>query len=168
MSHRNHFLGPALATVIAIALNGAAVAGEIYTWKDAKGVTHYSDVKPEGDKVKILKAGAQQDMPGIVGDGESSKKDPSSKSPSSPVDPEEAFRKRRAEAAEAQAKAEKERQAAQTRKENCDAAQNQLTALRSGERMARYNASGEKEVLDDNARAAEIARVQRSVDSTCK
>jgi uncharacterized protein DUF4124 len=151
------------ALLIPLLLTGGfAAAGEIYTWRDANGVVHYSDVKPEGDKVKVLKAGTQRDLPGSTGAS------PAPKQESAAVDPEAAFRKRRTEAAEAQAKADKERQEADARKENCDAARNQLTALRSGERMARYNAAGEKEVLDDAAREAEITRVQRTVDSSCK
>ena len=31
-------------------LSPALVAGEVYTWKDAKGVTHYSDAPPPGGK----------------------------------------------------------------------------------------------------------------------
>lgn len=149
---------PLLATLLMPMLLGGsvAVAGEIYTWKDSKGVVHYSDVKPESNDVKVLKAGTQRDT-----------SDPApapAKKDSVAVDPDAAFRKRQAEAAEA----DKKSQQAAALKENCDAARNQLTALRSGERMARYNAAGEKEVLDDSAREAEIARVQRTVDSSCK
>lgn len=157
----SHLKRAALLLPLLAAGNLPALA-EIYTWKDANGVTHYSDVKPETEKAKVLKAGTQRDLPGTApptGDA---------KPEAAPADAEAAFRKRRADAAEAQAKADKERRDAQTRKEACDAAQNQLTALRNGERMARYNSAGEKEVIDDAAREAEIARVQRSADAACK
>lgn len=137
---------------------GAAQAAEIYTWRDAKGVVHYSDVKPDEDKVKVLKAGTQRDVPGATG---------GTSKPETAADQEEAFRKRRAEAAETQAKAEKQRQEGQVLKEGCDALRNQITALKSGERMARYNAAGEREVLDDTARETEIGRLQRQLDN-CK
>lgn len=141
---------------------GPVLAGDIYMWKDAKGVTHYSDVKPDGDQVKVIKGGIQKDITAPAPAPSTAAQD------STLSDPEAAFRKRRAEAAEAQAKADKERQEAQALEENCDAARGQLTALKNGERMARYNAAGEKEVLDDAARAEEITRIQRTVDSVCK
>jgi uncharacterized protein DUF4124 len=152
-----------LPTTLLLALlltSGWSVAGDIYMWKDAQGVVHYSDVKPETDKVKVLKGGAQRDLTPPA-------TSPSSKQDSTPIDPETAFRKRQAEAADAQAKADKDRQEADARKANCDAARSQLTALKNGERMARYNAAGEKEVLDDAARDAEISRIQRNLDSFC-
>jgi uncharacterized protein DUF4124 len=141
---------------------GMALAGDIYTWKDAQGVVHYSDVKPEADNVKIIKGGAKRDLSPPATATATSKQD------SAPIDPETAFRKRQAEAADAQAKADKERRQAELQQENCDAARSQLTALKNGERMARYNAAGEKEVLDDAARATEISRIQRDLDNFCK
>jgi hypothetical protein len=112
--------------------------------------------------VKILKAGSQRDLPGAPAAA------PAAEQKSAAADPEAAFRKRRAEAAEAQAKTDKERKEAAARQESCDAVRGQLTALKNGERMARYNAAGEKEVLDDAARDAEIGRLQRALDSSCQ
>ena len=155
---------PLLAALLApLLLPGSlAQAGEIYTWRDAKGVVHYSDVKPDAEKgqVKVLKAGTQRDLPDAPGSAPT-------KPQESAADQEEAFRKRRSEAAEAQAKAEKQRQDAQALKESCDALRNQITALKSGERMARYNASGEREVIDDATRESELGRLQRALDN-CK
>lgn len=154
-------LGLLPALVIPMLLGaGPAVAGEIYTWKDAQGVVHYSDVKPGNTDAKVLRAGSHGSV--------SEYAPPPSKPGATPADQEVNFQKRRTEAAEAQTKADKERQQAATLKENCETARNQLSALRSGERMARYNAAGEKEVLDDSAREAEINRVQRIVDGSCK
>lgn len=44
-------------------LPAVLVAGEVYTWKDAKGVTHYSDSPPPGGKAtsrSISQRGAAQ------------------------------------------------------------------------------------------------------------
>jgi predicted RNase H-like nuclease (RuvC/YqgF family) len=151
---------PLLATLLALLLSGTwAQAREIYTWRDAQGVVHYSDVKPDSDKAKVLKGGTQRDLAEPAGAGPAKKEEA--------TDPETAFRKRRTEAAEAQAKADKQRQEAQALKEGCEALRNQLTALKSGERMARYNASGEREVIDDATREGEINRLERNLDS-CK
>lgn len=156
-----------LSTFLLVGLlssSGWAWAGDIYMWKDAKGVTHYSDIEPETGAAKVIKGGVQQEItPPLPAAAPADTKDDATLS-----DPEAAFRKRRAEAAEAQAKADKERQEASARKENCEAARGQLTALKSGQRMARYNAAGEREILDDAAREAEIERIQRNVDRACQ
>lgn len=152
-----------VATLTALLLlAGFARAGEIYSWKDANGRTHYSDVKPNSDTVKAIQTPravpAKNTSPGAQGDAKAAE----------PDDPETAFRKRRTAAIEAEAKADKERQEAALAKENCDAMSAQLTALKSGERMARYNSAGEKEVIDDSTRASEIARLERNVAASCQ
>ena len=38
--------------VLASACSTALAAGKVYQWKDAKGVTHYSDSPPPGQKVQ--------------------------------------------------------------------------------------------------------------------
>ena len=52
----------------------------------------------------------------------------------------------------AKAKAEEQRVAA-AKAENCKRAREQIRTLESGMRMARINDKGEREVLDDKARA---------------
>jgi len=148
------------ALLVLLLSSGGSLAGDIYTWKDSKGVVHYSDMKPEAENVKVLKGGTQQELAPPPA--------PSTKPEDAPSDAETAFRKRRAEAADAQAKAEKERQQTAALKENCEAARNQLNAMKNGERMARYNSAGEKEVMDDATREAEIARLERNLAGSCK
>jgi hypothetical protein len=153
---------PATLLTALLLCHGPLMAGDIYTWKDAQGVVHYSDIKPSADNVKVIRGGAQRDVP------DTAATPPAAKPDATPTDPDAAFRKRRAEAADAQAKEDKERRQAELQKENCDAARSSLTALKNGERMARYNSAGEKEVLDDAQRAAEIDRIQRDLDTYCK
>ena len=45
-----HVLRPALLTLALAALSASAVAQQqtVYEWKDAKGVTHYTDTPPSG------------------------------------------------------------------------------------------------------------------------
>ena len=45
-----HVLRPALLTLVLAALSASAVAQQqtVYEWKDAKGVTHYTDTPPSG------------------------------------------------------------------------------------------------------------------------
>jgi hypothetical protein len=64
-------------------------------------------------------------------------------------------------------KDKKEETAAQDRKENCAAAQKQLQALESGQRITAQNDQGEKIVIDDQQRAKEAERARRLAADNC-
>lgn len=69
-------------------------------------------------------------------------------------------KKKQAEAAEAaKAKAEAEK-ATQAKAENCERAKRNLATLKSGVRLQRTDAKGEREYIDDKARASETARIE--------
>ena len=68
---------------------------------------------------------------------------------------------------EAQKKAEEER-VAKVRAENCERARSYMRSLNDGIRIAKVNANGEREVLDDSARAAEQRRTQELITSECR
>ena len=77
------------------------------------------------------------------------------------------FRKRLAEQQKAEQKqAEDEAQAAQ-RAEACNQAKSYLQVLQSGARLMRPDASGERNFLDDDQRAAEVQKTQEAVDKNC-
>ena len=67
----------------------------------------------------------------------------------------------------AKSRAEEERLSA-LRAENCRGARSHLTALESGQRIARTNDKGEREVLDDKGRADEQRRAREVVASDCR
>lgn len=77
-------------------------------------------------------------------------------------------KKKQAEQAEAAKKKAEDERAAQVRAENCARAKQAQTTLDSGIRMSTTNAKGEREVMDDAARAAEAKRLQRIIASDCK
>ena len=52
--------------------------------------------------------------------------------------------------------------------ENCRAARAHLAALDSGQRIARYKDNGEREILDDQQRAAETRRARDVIASECR
>lgn len=84
------------------------------------------------------------------------------------TDKELEAKKKQAEAAEAaKKKAEDDKQAAQ-KADNCARAKSGKATYDSGQRVARVNAAGEREVLDDAARAAETKRMQDIINSNCK
>jgi hypothetical protein len=68
---------------------------------------------------------------------------------------------------QAQAKADEERLAAQ-RAENCKRARAHAAALESGQRLARTNEKGEREILDDKGRAEETRRARSVIASDCR
>ncbi len=67
----------------------------------------------------------------------------------------------------AKAKADEEKLAAQ-RADNCRAARSHLAALEGGQRIARTNDKGEREVLDDKGRADEMRRAREVMTSDCR
>jgi hypothetical protein len=70
------------------------------------------------------------------------------------------------EAAAAKKKAEEEK-VARAKADNCARARQEKTTLDSGVRIATTNAAGEREFMDDAARAAETQRVQAIIESSC-
>ena len=77
-------------------------------------------------------------------------------------------KKKQAEAAEAAKKKAEQEKVAAARAENCKRAMNAKATLDSGMRMARLNDKGEREVLDDAQRAAELKRVNQIIAQDCK
>lgn len=149
-----------LLSAAALFLAGHAVAGEyIYQWKDPSGQYVYSDNPPPGN---IPSRMLRRDAVGEI--------TPPTPSPASPTiaDRELELKKRQQDQAEKQAKSDKDNADAKTRAQNCELARNQLTALESGQRVARFNAQGEREFLDDAQRSAEIERTRKIVEDSCK
>ncbi len=84
------------------------------------------------------------------------------------VESELEARRRNAEQGQAaKAKAEEERATAQ-RAENCRRARAHVAALESGQRMARFDAKGEREVLDDRGRAEEVRQARGVISADCR
>ncbi|MEO8855389.1 MAG: DUF4124 domain-containing protein [Burkholderiaceae bacterium] len=83
------------------------------------------------------------------------------------VDKELADRKKQAElAAAAKAKAEQDR-VTKAKSENCQRARANKELMESGVRVAQAGANGERVVLDDTGRQAEIKRAQTAIDANC-
>lgn len=85
-----------------------------------------------------------------------------------PLDREVEARRRAADQEQAaKTKAEEAQRNAQ-RAENCQRARAQVGTLESGQRLARVNAKGEREMLDDAARATELAQARDAAASNCR
>lgn len=144
----------------ALSIAGHAVAGEyIYQWKDKSGQYVYSDNPPPGN---IPSRMLRRDAVGEI--------TAPSASPAAPTtaDRELELKKRQQEQGEKQAKSDKDGADAKAKSQNCETAKNQLAALESGQRVARFNAQGEREFLDDAQRSAEVERTRKIISDSCQ
>jgi hypothetical protein len=153
-----------------------AAPPQAWKWRDASGQIVVSDTPPplsvpdknilERPTVQRTRATA---LAAPAAPAASSAPPPKAVMDNSPrVDPElEARRKAAAAEQSAQQKADEQRAAA-VRAENCQRARGQLAALADGQRMARTNEKGEREVLDDKGRADEMQRARAVIASDCK
>ncbi|MBI5257051.1 MAG: DUF4124 domain-containing protein [Burkholderiales bacterium] len=139
-----------------------------WKWKDRNGQTHVSDLPPPRDipEKDVLQRPAEPVRKAAQAASAASAAAVAEAKPR--VDPELESRRARAEQEQkAKAKAEDERVAAQ-RAENCGRARQQLAGLESGMRLARVNEKGEREILDDKARAEETQRARQVIASECR
>lgn len=152
--------------------SSAAIAQ--WQWIDGTGRKVFSDTPPPAsipDK-NILK------QPGAGLAPRATSEEPAlapavaaSSSPAAPQiparDTELEARKKQAELAEeAKKKAEMER-VAKVRAERCERARKAKVTMDSGVRLATTNAKGEREIMDDKARAAESQRMDAIIRSDC-
>ncbi len=77
------------------------------------------------------------------------------------------FRKRRVEAAEAEAKKQQEAQANAERQRNCEQARNQVKQFEIGGRMAKAGPNGESIYLSDREIAQQLTEARKVADSWC-
>lgn len=165
-------------TLVAVALIGFSFAASAqWQWLDKDGRKVYSDRAPPADiqEKNIIKRPGNYKPP-IVSDtaAESDGKAPSmaAAAPMLPAsggtDKElEAKKKQVKEAEAAKRKADEER-VAKSQIENCARAKQAKTTFESGVRVGRTNAAGEREIMDDAARAVELKRIQGIIARDCK
>ncbi|CAA2105352.1 DUF4124 domain-containing protein [Variovorax paradoxus] len=84
------------------------------------------------------------------------------------VDKELEERTKKAEADEKAKQAAEAAKIAKAKADNCALARQGKATVDSGVRIARVNAQGEREIMDDAARAAEQKRLQTVINSDCK
>ena len=166
-----------LSVLILSLLAALPAAAQIYQWKDAQGRTHYSDTPPPKEDVRTIREAKPRTAPVVVDEGAGQTEGQAESGTEANAEPakpktlaekDAEFRKRQTSAAEAADKAEKERQRREELSQKCDEARGQATALQSGQRMVRYSANGEREVLDDAGRASALERTQKFIADNCK
>jgi len=162
-------LGGLLVVALGLVLSMPALAQ--WKWRDANGRVTASDLPPPreiADKDILQRPGtAPRPAPAAAAAPASAAPAASGPAPVK-VDKDLEARKRAADAQQqARQKAEEQRVAA-LRAENCSRARTHLATLESGQRMARINAKGEREVIDDATRADEVRRARDVISSDCR
>lgn len=168
---------PAMLACLLLASSMAAMAAVgPWQWVDSGGRKVYSDRPPPPDipEKNILRrpgTGATNPAPTLPAPVPQASPAAAKASATAPrisgQDKALEEKKKQAEKAEAdRAKAEAEKNL-QLKVENCNRAKAAKATLDSGSRIARMNAKGEREFLDDAARAAETKRVQGIIQSDC-
>jgi len=167
---------PAAVLLLAcLALGLAASAQAQWKWRDKGGQMHVSDLPPPHEiperdilqRPRAAHAGAPAASAASV-PASAAVAAPASAAGDNKLAAEvEARRVKAQEEEKARRKAVEEANAG-IRADNCQRARRSLVTLESGQRIARTNDKGEREVLDDQARADETQRVRKIVASDCK
>jgi type IV secretory pathway VirB10-like protein len=164
-----------LATLAAALVAVYAVpASAQWAWRDESGRTVYSDRPPpasvKSDQIlrqpssQSFGAPSAQNAPGPEGKGDA--KD-APKGPKTLAEREQEFRKRQQESAEAEKKQAEEQSRSEQKAAECERMRGYLKALEDGQRIARTDAQGNREFLDDAARAKEVSRVRDGMSRNC-
>lgn len=150
-----------LFIALAILLATATVAAQVYKWVDKDGKVQYTDTPPP--------PGAAKADPKKVETGPASgTADSAAPTGKSLAERAKDFDKRRADA---DAKAKKDADAEKVAKNNeqvCRDAKIFLSDLESGRPLYRSNEKGERELVGEDQRKADVARARESIAAACK
>ncbi len=154
-----------------------------WAWKDGNGRTVYSDRPPPSDikSANIVRQPITQPLarpsPEIAplddagkpseSKNPDTKNAPASNAPKTVAEREMDFRKRQQERADGEKKAAEEQTKSATKTAECDRARGYMKSLDDGVRITRTDASGNREFLNDEQRAAEADRTRKIIQSAC-
>lgn len=177
---------PSLRFVVGLiaALLYAAAASAQWAWRDGAGRLVFSDQAPpksvpEKSIVRRPQAASEPQYnapaPAQPESGEPAKPAVAAPKPLANAAPAKTIvereiesRRKQQEAAEAQKKSADEEKRKQQMAENCERMRGYQRALDDGMRIARVTPAGEREILDDAARAAETQRVREQIQQNCR
>lgn len=165
----------AIRNLILAAIGGsfALTALAQWQWIDKDGRKVFSDRSPPAEiqDKNILKRPGNHHMAAVPA-SQSAALSPTAAKASAPrlsgKDAQLEARKKQAEEEDAVKRKAEEETIAKARADNCERARKGLASFQSGVRIAVTNAKGEREIMDDNARALEMKRLQGIADSDCK
>jgi hypothetical protein len=172
-----------LFVATAVLLAAATVTAQVYKWVDKDGRVQYTDTPPPVDakgtpkKVDTRPASgptATPAEPAAVANaapGKEAGKDAAKGALAKPLTLEERNKeseKRRAERAELEKKAAEQAKLDKANQERCKEATRYLRSLETGRAISTTDDSGERKILDDAARNAEVARARNAMSESCK
>ncbi|MDR2154146.1 MAG: DUF4124 domain-containing protein [Burkholderiaceae bacterium] len=162
------------ALLFGLAVTASASAWAQYSWVDNNGRRVFSDQPPPADvpPQNVRSQPHGRPAPAVVREVSASSASAArpTAAASAPAGIDQALeeKKKQAQADEAARNKAEQLRRAEVRADNCKRAMNYKSSLDSGQRIARMNdKTGEREILDDAQRAAELARVQKAVAANC-
>lgn len=162
----------ALGLACLMALCTSLPAQAQWAWRDAQGRITASDLPPPReipDKDILRRPNQARPATAPAAPPASAAASAPLAAASAPAGDKDLLARRRAAEQQAQAKAKAdEEKNATVRAENCRRARQHLGTIESGQRMVRMNAKGEREILDDRARADEARRAREVIASDCR
>ncbi len=155
------------------ALLYAPAAHAQWKWRDASGAIQYSDRPPPAgvpESAILQRPYAPRPVAApkpVASDADAASAPVAKPAPTKAESELEAKKRKAEEEQQAKRKAEEEKNA-KARADNCQRARQYQKTLNDGIRIARTNAAGEREILDDKGRAEEMQRTQEAISSNCK
>lgn len=163
----------ALAAILGLTL--ALPAAAQWKWRDKAGRTQYSDLPPppgvpesEIFQRPSVATSNRRAAPVAAPASAASAASAAPLAAARASDPELEAKRKKAEQDVIDKKKADDAKITAAKAENCARANEQMRTIESGQRMSRINANGEREVLDDAARAAETKRTREVMASECK
>jgi hypothetical protein len=155
----------------------ALPAAAQWAWREANGRVVYSDQPPPASvkSSQIVKQPGPRTfapMPIVAGEpandskGEAKDKDKENAKPAGPktyAEREMEFRKRQQEREQSEKKQQEEQARATQKAQECERMRNYMRALQDGVRVSRTDSQGNREVLEDAQREAEIKRMREAL-----
>lgn len=169
-----------IRTLLASALAGLCFAASAqWQWIDKDGHKVFSDRAPPADiqEKNILKRPGNRKLPMTVTSDSASETGapveaaapllPASAAKTSGLDKELEAKKKQAAEAEAAKRKAAEAEVTKAKVENCARAKQAKATFDSGVRIGQTNAAGEREIMDEATRAAEIKRINAIMARDC-
>lgn len=166
-------LKPSLKTVLlAVAFGAFATSSQAqWQWTDKDGRKVFSDRPPPSDiapKNILMQPAARAPVPAAEASAPVPAPAAKPAAPKLPVaDARLEVKKKQAEDDELLKKKAEEEKFTKARSENCERAKKALATIESGVRISLVNAQGEREFMDDAARATESTRLRGIAQSDC-
>ena len=160
--------------IIVLLAGVCSSASAQWKWRDDKGQPQYSDLPPPQGVAEsnILSRPASVRARSAASAASAAESASAMAAPLLPaaktVDPELEERLRKEQQAKADKSKLEEQKTSAQKADSCSRARSQMRGLDEGFRIARINAQGEREVLDDKGRAEETKRVKAIIAADCK